>query len=59
MKIARREGLMDERRKKRLETKGWRFGTAQEFLGLSDEEAALVEARVLLRKAQRGGRRVP
>ncbi len=28
--------------------KGWRFGTAQEFLGLSNEESAYVELRVRL-----------
>jgi ribosome-binding protein aMBF1 (putative translation factor) len=35
-------------KKERLETKGWRFGTAQEFLRLSDEEAAYVELRLRL-----------
>jgi len=35
-------------KKKRLEAKGWRIGTVQEFLGLTDEEAAYVELRVRL-----------
>jgi predicted transcriptional regulator len=35
-------------KKKRLEAKGWRVGTVQEFLGLTDEEAAYVELRVRL-----------
>jgi ribosome-binding protein aMBF1 (putative translation factor) len=40
--------MMRKRKKERLETKGWRFGTAQEFLRLSDEEAAYVELRLRL-----------
>jgi predicted transcriptional regulator len=35
-------------KKERLEAKGWRFGTAQEFLHLSDEETAYVELRLRL-----------
>jgi predicted transcriptional regulator len=35
-------------KKGRLEAKGWRFGTAQEFLRLSDEETAYVELRLPL-----------
>ena len=31
-----------------LEAKGWRFGSAQEFLGLSREETAYVELRLRL-----------
>jgi transcriptional regulator with XRE-family HTH domain len=31
-----------------LEAKGWRFGSAQEFLGSSNEESAYVELRVRL-----------
>ena len=37
----------------RLEARGWRVGTAAEFLGLSDEEAALVETKVALSRALR------
>jgi ribosome-binding protein aMBF1 (putative translation factor) len=40
--------MMRKRKKERLEAKGWRFGTAQEFLRLSDEEAAYVELRLRL-----------
>jgi len=40
--------MMRRSRKERLEAKGWRFGTAQEFLGLSDEETAYVELRLRL-----------
>jgi ribosome-binding protein aMBF1 (putative translation factor) len=35
-------------KKERLEAKGWRFGTAQEFLRLSDDETAYVELRLRL-----------
>jgi ribosome-binding protein aMBF1 (putative translation factor) len=40
--------MMRRRKKERLEAKGWRFGTAQEFLRLSDEETAYVELRLRL-----------
>lgn len=39
---------MRESKKRRLESKGWRFGTAADFLGLSPEEAAYVELKVKL-----------
>jgi ribosome-binding protein aMBF1 (putative translation factor) len=35
-------------KRQKLEAKGWRVGTAQEFLGLSDEENAYVELRLRL-----------
>ena len=38
--------MMRKSKRERLEAKGWRFGTAQEFLGLSNEESAYVELRV-------------
>jgi len=34
---------MDERKRILLETNGWKVGTASEFLGLTPEEAALIE----------------
>lgn len=40
--------MMRRSKKRRLEKKGWRIGTAQEFLGLSEEEAAYVELRLRL-----------
>jgi predicted XRE-type DNA-binding protein len=40
--------MMRREKKSRLEGKGWRVGTVQEFLGLSDEEAAYVELRLRL-----------
>ena len=39
---------MRKSKRERLEAKGWRFGTAQEFLGLSNEESAYVELRLRL-----------
>jgi predicted XRE-type DNA-binding protein len=39
---------MDPKKKKRLESLRWKVGTVQEFLELTDEEAALVEIRVRL-----------
>lgn len=43
---------MREEKRRRLEAKGWRIGTAAEFLDLTPEEAALVEIRLKL--ADRG-----
>jgi predicted transcriptional regulator len=40
--------MMRRGKKERLEAKGWKFGTAQEFLRLSDEETAYVELRLRL-----------
>ena len=39
---------MDERKRKRLEARGWKVGTAKELLGLSDEEEAYIELRLKL-----------
>ena len=39
---------MRDAKKKRLESKGWKVGTAAEFLGLSTAEAAYVELRLRL-----------
>ena len=44
---------MDKRKQRRLETQGWRVGTAADFLGLSPEEMALVELRLKLSTALR------
>jgi DNA-binding XRE family transcriptional regulator len=41
---------MDAIKRQRLEAKGWKFGTAEEFLGLSPEEAAFVEIKLGLSK---------
>ncbi|MGH7388890.1 MAG: helix-turn-helix domain-containing protein [Candidatus Rokuibacteriota bacterium] len=39
---------MREEKKRRLEARGWKVGTAQEFLRLSTEEAAYIELKVRL-----------
>lgn len=39
---------MRETKKKRLEAKGWRVGTVQEFLSLSPEEVAYIELKLEL-----------
>ena len=44
---------MRKAKKERLEKKGWKVGTVQDFLGLSDEEAAYVELRFRLATALR------
>jgi predicted transcriptional regulator len=49
--------MMRRSKRERLEAKGWRFGTAQEFLGLSNEESAYVELRVRLADSLRQRRR--
>ena len=39
---------MDKRKLERLQSKGWRVGGADEFLGLTPEEVAFVEVRLAL-----------
>jgi predicted transcriptional regulator len=46
-----------EDKRRRLEAKGWKVGTAQEFLQLSAEEAAYVELKVRLALGLRKWRR--
>jgi len=41
---------MNTAKKKRLEAKGWKVGTAREFLNLSSEETAYVELKLALSK---------
>ena len=41
---------MNKAKRKKLESKGWKVGTVQEFLKLSDEEAAYVELKLMLAK---------
>jgi hypothetical protein len=42
---------MDREKRKRLETKGWKVGSVEEFLGLSPEEAAFIELKLELSKS--------
>lgn len=44
---------MKATKKRKLESNGWRVGTAQEFLSLSDEEAAYVELKLALSSSLR------
>ena len=46
-----------EEKRRRLEAKGWKFGTAQEFLRLSDEEAAYIDLKARLATGLRMRRR--
>lgn len=39
---------MKTAKQKQLEAAGWKVGSAQEFLGLSDQEAAFVELKLAL-----------
>lgn len=40
---------MDKEKRERLEKAGWRVGSVQEFLGLSDAEAAFIDIKFNLR----------
>jgi ribosome-binding protein aMBF1 (putative translation factor) len=48
---------MDSAKRKKLERAGWKVGSASEFLGLSDQEAALVELKLALSATVRERRR--
>ena len=39
---------MHEEKRRRLEAKGWKVGSAREFLGLTDEEAAYIDMKLRL-----------
>ena len=39
-------------KRKRLEAAGWQIGSAAEFVGLNNEEAAYVELRVHLKQKE-------
>ena len=43
-------------KRKRLEAKGWKVGTPQELLDLSEEEAAFIELRLRLAEGLRARR---
>lgn len=47
---------MKRTKRTRLEARGWRVGSAKEFLALNPEEAALVETRLALSQALRSRR---
>ena len=37
---------MDSEKQKALEAAGWRFGDAADFLGMTDEERQMLDARI-------------
>ena len=47
---------MDKRKRAKLAKKGWKIGTAKDFLGLTDEEAAYVEMKLALSEMLRNRR---
>ena len=49
---------MNKSKRKRLESKGWKVGSAQDFLGLSNEEAAYIELKLELAKNLQKRRRI-
>jgi len=48
---------MNKAKRQRLEAKGWKVGSADEFLGLTPEEAAYIELKLALSKKVRQYRR--
>jgi len=44
---------MRKDKRTRLEAKGWKFGSAKDFLGLSEEESAYIELKIRLAEALR------
>jgi len=44
---------MDKEKRARLEAQGWKVGSAEEFLGLTPDEAAYVDLRLKLSDAVR------
>ena len=49
--------MVKKAKQRRLEAAGWRIGSADEFLGLSKEEAAFVEMKLALAEGVRRRRR--
>ena len=48
---------MNKSKRKKLESKGWRVGTVQEFLSRSPEESAYIELKLALAKNLKKRRR--
>lgn len=48
---------MNRSKQTKLRSKGWKFGTAEEFLGLSPEESAYIELKLALSDKLRTQRR--
>ena len=47
---------MRESKRKRLESKGWKIGSAKDFLGLSPEESAFIQMKLELAESLRSHR---
>jgi DNA-binding XRE family transcriptional regulator len=47
---------VDARKRKKLEAAGWRVGSAKEFLGLTTEEAVLIDLKLTLGNLVRSAR---
>jgi len=47
---------MDKGKKPRLEKKGWKVGTAAEFLDLAVEESAYIEMKLALSEKTQGAK---
>lgn len=45
--------MMDKNKRQRLEAKGWKVGTADEFLGLTPDEATYVDLKLALSRQVR------
>ncbi len=48
--------MMHSNKQKRLEAKGWKVGSARDFLGLSEQEEAYVEIKLRLAESVRNQR---
>lgn len=48
---------MRENKRKRLRARGWKVGSAKDFLGLNDQEAAFIELKLRLASSLRDLRR--
>jgi len=44
---------MNRGKRRRLETAGWKLGSAKEFLGLTDQEEAVIDLKLALARAVR------
>ncbi len=48
---------MDEKKRKQLEAKGWKVGSVQDFLGLSDEELVYIDMKLSLARLLKSRRK--
>ena len=50
---------MNPEKKKKLEAKGWKVGSADEFLQLTPEEVEYIESKLTLKKSLNNPRKCP